>query len=47
MTQVSQSLDGLRGFVGDGAADSRELITVVLESCGMSVKAVAREESQV
>lgn len=41
MTQMPQSLDGLRVLVVDDEADIREFITAVLESHGMSVKAVA------
>ena len=41
MTQTSRSLDGLRVLVVDDEADIREFITVVLESHGMRVKAVA------
>ena len=41
MTQISQSPNRLRVLVVDDEADIRELITVVLESHGMSVKAVA------
>lgn len=41
MTQVPQSLNRLRVLVVDDEADIREFITVVLESQGMSVKAVA------
>lgn len=41
MTQILESLDGLRVLVVDDEADIREFITVVLESHGMSVKAVA------
>ncbi|WNN89059.1 response regulator [Gloeocapsopsis dulcis] len=41
MSQLPQSLDGLRVLVVDDEADIREFITVVLESYGISVKAVA------
>ncbi|MEP0957392.1 response regulator [Microcoleus sp. FACHB-1515] len=41
MTQIPHSLVGLRVLVVDDEADIREFITVVLESHGMSVKAVA------
>lgn len=41
MTEMPQSLNGLRVLVVDDEADIREFITVVLESHGMSVKAVA------
>ena len=41
MTQTPQSLNGLRVLVVDDEADIREFITVVLESQGMCVKAVA------
>lgn len=41
MSQSTDSLDGLRVLVVDDEADIREFITVVLESHGMSVKAVA------
>lgn len=41
MTQMPQSLKGLRVVVVDDEADIRDFITIVLESHGMSVKAVA------
>lgn len=41
MSQLPQSLDGLRVLVVDDEADIREFITVVLESYGVSVEAVA------
>lgn len=41
MLQSPQSVEGLRVLVVDDEADIREFITVVLESQGMSVKAVA------
>ncbi|WP_225913861.1 response regulator [Leptolyngbya ohadii] len=41
MTQMPQSLDGLRVLVVDDETDIREFITIVLEAQGMSVKAVA------
>ncbi|WP_432813517.1 response regulator [Pantanalinema sp. GBBB05] len=45
MTQSPQSLNGLRVLVVDDEADIREFITVVLESHGMSVKAVASAQA--
>lgn len=45
MTQTPESLNGLRVLVVDDEADIREFITVVLESHGMSVKAVANARS--
>ena len=41
MTQMPQSLNGLRVLVVDDEADIREFITVVLESHGIRVQAVA------
>lgn len=41
MSQLPQSLDGLRVLAVDDDTDIREFITVVLESYGMSVLAVA------
>ncbi|MBV9387339.1 MAG: response regulator [Chroococcidiopsidaceae cyanobacterium CP_BM_ER_R8_30] len=41
MSQLPQSLDGLRVLVVDDEADIREFITVVLESYGIGVRAVA------
>ena len=41
MWRATDALNGLRVLVVDDEADIRELITVVLESHGMSVKAVA------
>ncbi len=40
MSKIPQSLNGLRVLVVDDEADIRELITVVLESYGIRVKAV-------
>ena len=41
MPALPQSLDGLQVLVVDDEADSRELITAILESHGISVRAVA------
>lgn len=41
MSQLPQSLDGLRVLVVDDEADAREFIAAVLESYGVSVRAVA------
>ncbi|WP_250123229.1 response regulator [Chroococcidiopsis sp. CCMEE 29] len=41
LSQLPQSLDGLRVLVVDDEADIREFITTVLESYGIGVKAVA------
>lgn len=41
MTQMPQFLNGLRVLVVDDEADIRDFITIVLESHGMRVKAVA------